>query len=68
MSLNIIGLMALPPINEDPNYYFKLLYDRSKIIKLKELSMGMSGDYEKALGNYSTYIRLGTAIFGERKI
>tara|TARA_B110001454_G_scaffold194354_1_gene195869 strand:+ start:707 stop:1372 length:666 start_codon:yes stop_codon:yes gene_type:complete len=68
LSLNIIGLMTLPPINEDPNYYFKLLYDRSKIINLKELSMGMSGDYEKALGNYSTYIRLGTAIFGERKI
>ena len=68
LSLNIIGLMALPPINEDPNYYFKLLYDRSKIIKLKELSIGMSGDYEKALDNYSTYIRLGTAIFGERKI
>ena len=68
MSLNIIGLMTLPPINEDPNYYFKLLYDRSKIINLKELSMGMSGDYEKALDNYSTYIRLGTAIFGERKI
>ena len=68
LSLNIIGLMTLPPINEDPNYYFKLLYDRSKIINLKELSMGMSGDYEKALDNYSTYIRLGTAIFGERKI
>ena len=68
LSLNIIGLMTLPPINEDPNYYFKLLYDRSKIINLKELSIGMSGDYEKALDNYSTYIRLGTAIFGERKI
>ena len=68
LSLNIIGLMALPPINEDPNHYFKLLYDRSKIINLKELSIGMSGDYEKALDNYSTYIRLGTAIFGERKI
>jgi len=68
LSLNIIGLMTLPPINEDPNHYFKLLNDRSKIINLKELSIGMSGDYEKALENYSTYIRLGTAIFGERKI
>ena len=66
LSLNIIGLMTLPPIDKDPSQYFKLLYDRSKILNLNELSIGMSGDYKKALENYSTYLRLGTAIFGNR--
>ena len=66
LSLNIIGLMTLPPIDKDPSQYFKLLYDRSKILNLNELSIGMSGDYKKALEYYSTYLRLGTAILGNR--
>jgi PLP dependent protein len=66
LSLDIIGLMTLPPVDKDPSQYFKLLNDRSKMLNLNELSIGMSGDYEKALENYSTYLRLGTAIFGNR--
>ena len=66
LSLDVIGLMTLPPIDEDPEQYFKLIKDKSKMLNLNELSIGMSGDYEKALENYSTYLRLGTAIFGNR--
>ena len=66
LSLNIIGLMVLPPLNEDPNKYFKILRDKSRELNLKDLSMGMSSDYEKALLFDSTFLRLGTAIFGKR--
>ena len=68
LSLNIIGLMILPPINQDPNRYFKILRDKSRELKLFDLSMGMSSDYIEAIENESTFLRLGTAIFGERKI
>ena len=60
--------MCLPPINIDPTRYFKILKEKSKKLNLSELSMGMSNDYEKAILCGSTYIRLGSAIFGERKI
>ena len=68
LSLNIIGLMVLPPINHDPDKYFKILRDKSKELNLKDLSMGMSSDYEQAVHHGSTYLRLGTAIFGERTL
>ena len=68
LSLNIIGLMCLPPISSNPNKYFKLLKDSSEKLNLKNLSMGMSSDYEQALINGSTYLRLGSAIMGQRKI
>jgi PLP dependent protein len=68
LSINIIGLMCLPPINIDPTKYFKLLKEKSKNLNIPELSMGMSNDYEKAILCGSTYLRLGTAIFGKRKI
>ena len=68
LSLDVIGLMCLPPINNDSNDYFKILKKTSEKLKLNNLSMGMSNDYEKAIYNGSTFIRLGTAIFGERKI
>jgi len=68
LSLNIIGLMCLPPINSNPDSYFKILKDKSNSLNLNELSMGMSGDYEKAVLNGSTYLRLGTEIFGKRNI
>ena len=68
LSLNIIGLMCLPPINSDPNKNFKILKKYSEKINLSDLSMGMSADYEHAIINGSTYLRLGTAIFGERTI
>ena len=68
LSLNIIGLMVLPPINEDPSKYFKILRDKAREFNLKNLSMGMSSDYEIALLYDSTFLRLGTAIFGSRNI
>ena len=66
LSLNVIGLMSLPPINDDPRKYFKILKKKSEELSLTDLSMGMSADYEQAILNGSTYLRLGTAIFGER--
>ena len=66
LSLNIIGLMCMPPINSDPDKYFKILKKNATELKLKHLSMGMSMDYENALINGATYLRLGTAIFGPR--
>ena len=66
LSLNIIGLMCLPPVNSDSNKYFKILKETSEKLNLTELSMGMSVDYDQAILNGSTYLRLGTAIFGAR--
>jgi len=66
LSLNIIGLMCMPPINSDSDKYFKILKKFSEKLDLSDLSMGMSSDYEIATLNGSTYLRLGTAIFGER--
>ena len=68
LSLNIIGLMCLPPINETPEKYFQILNKESELLGLKDSSMGMSADYEQALVYGSTFLRLGTAIFGDRKI
>ena len=66
LSLNIIGLMCLPPVNSDSGKYFKILKKTSEKLNLTDLSMGMSADYEQAVLNGSTYLRLGTVIFGER--
>ena len=66
LSLNIIGLMTLPKIDADPTDSFKMLREKSLELNLNELSMGMSNDYEKAIINGSTFLRLGTAIFGDR--
>ena len=66
LSLNVIGLMCLPPFGFSSTEYFKLLNDASKKINLKELSMGMSGDFENAVVHEATYLRLGTAILGKR--
>jgi len=66
LSLNIIGLMCLPPINSDSNKYFQILKKSGEKFNLNDLSMGMSVDYEQAILNGSTYLRLGTVIFGER--
>ena len=68
LSLNIIGLMCLPPIDSNPELFFKELKKKSDVLNLKDISMGMSGDYEKAVANGSTYLRLGTEIFGKRNI
>ena len=66
IELDVIGLMCIPPINHDPVPFFKELKDLNDKLNLPELSMGMSSDYEKAIENFSTYLRIGTDIFGER--
>jgi hypothetical protein len=64
--LNIVGLMCIPPIDEPPALHFAFLKKLADEYSLKELSMGMSGDFEKAIPLGATYIRVGTALFGER--
>ena len=66
LSLDIIGLMILPPNDEDPEKYFELLQKTSTKMNLNQLSMGMSNDYLRAIVYGATYIRLGTAILGDR--
>ena len=68
LSLDVIGLMCLPPMSENSKKYFKLLKEAGEKLNLKEFSMGMSEDYEDAIINGSTYLRLGTAILGKRVI
>ena len=64
--LNIIGLMALPPNNDNSKKYFKALDDLRKALALKDLSMGMSSDYLEAVKLNATYVRIGSSIFGPR--
>jgi len=64
--LDIIGLMCIPPANQDPAPYFKSLKEQAFNNGLPELSMGMSGDYLKAIECGSSFVRIGSAIFGER--
>lgn len=66
IELDVIGLMCIPPVNLDPVPFFKELKNLNNKLNLPELSMGMSSDYEKAIENYSTYLRIGTDIFGKR--
>ena len=66
-NLDVIGTMCLPPISEDPEKYFMRMNYLNKDLGLKELSMGMSADYISAIDFNSTYIRVGSKIFGERK-
>ena len=65
LKLNIVGLMCIPPADGDSNQYFKKLADLAKANNLKELSMGMSNDYECAIKNGATFIRVGSKIFSE---
>ncbi|MDC3331621.1 YggS family pyridoxal phosphate-dependent enzyme [Candidatus Pelagibacter sp.] len=66
LNLNIIGLMCIPPANEEPDQYFKEIKLLNKKFDLAEISMGMSSDYLKAVENSSSYLRIGSSIFGER--
>ena len=66
LSLNIVGLMCIPPINDPPEVHFRLLSDLANKNNLNELSIGMSGDYKKAIDFNPSYIRLGTILFGNR--
>ena len=65
--LNVIGLMCIPPVDKPPEIYFKKLQFLAKTNNLPELSMGMSGDYLKAIDFGSSFIRIGSLIFGDRK-
>lgn len=64
--ITVAGLMAVPPDNANPVPYFALLAKLARENGLDQLSMGMSGDFEKAIKLGATYIRVGTALFGER--
>ena len=65
LKLNIIGLMCIPPLEIDPSKYFIKLADLAKENNLNELSMGMSNDYEYAIKNGATFVRVGSKIFRE---
>ena len=64
--LDIIGLMCLPPVNEDPEKYFLELKQLASNLSLEKLSMGMSSDYLKAIKCGSSFLRIGSNIFGSR--
>ena len=67
LGLNIIGLMCIPPFGEDSSKFFSKMTELNELINLKELSMGMSSDYINALEYNSTYLRIGSDIFGQRR-
>ena len=66
IDLDIIGLMCIPPFQENSCKYFSEMKNLNKKLCLQELSMGMSSDYLDAIDNNSTYIRVGSSIFGKR--
>jgi len=66
LNLDILGLMCIPPESDDPNIYFNKLKFQNEKLGLKDLSMGMSSDFIKAIKNQATYIRIGSNIFGSR--
>ncbi len=66
LNLNIVGIMCIPPINDDPEISFLRMNYFKKKMNFKELSMGMSSDYLDAIKYNSTFLRIGSAIFGDR--
>ena len=66
LKLDVIGLMCIPPLNEETSKYFLKMNEINKKLKLNELSMGMSTDYLEAIENNATFIRIGSSIFGQR--
>ena len=66
LNLNVVGLMCIPPLNKDPVIFFKEISKMNKVHNFKELSMGMSSDYLEAARYNATYLRIGSAIFGQR--
>ena len=66
LSLDVIGLMCIPPFEEDPKKYFQEMNQINQSLNLNELSMGMSSDYLVALEHSATYLRIGSSIFGNR--
>jgi len=66
INLKIIGLMVIPPADQEADKYFKSLNILNKSLALENLSMGMSADYLEAIKNESTFVRIGSSIFGSR--
>ena len=66
IDLDLIGLMCIPPANIDPENYFKEMNKLNLMLGFSELSMGMSSDFLKAAKHFSTYVRIGSSIFGQR--
>ena len=66
LKLDVIGLMCIPPFNEDTKKYFEEMNELNKKLNLNELSMGMSSDYLEAIENNATFVRIGSSIFGQR--
>ena len=66
VGLNVIGLMCIPPVNIDPENYFEEMNKLNRTLGFAELSMGMSSDFLKASKHFSTYLRIGSSIFGQR--
>ena len=66
LQLNVVGLMAIPPANDNESKYFELLMKLNQSLGLAELSMGMSADFKEALKYKTTFVRIGSAIFGKR--
>ena len=66
LNINVIGLMAIPPNDGNEAIHFKHLMELNKSLGLKELSMGMSGDFQQALKYEATFLRIGSSIFGNR--
>ena len=66
LELDLMGLMCIPPISSDPEIHFNEMKQLNYSMGFKELSMGMSSDYIKAVKNLSTYVRIGSNIFGQR--
>jgi pyridoxal phosphate enzyme (YggS family) len=66
IGLNLIGLMCIPPADIDPEEYFEEMNKLNKNLNFSELSMGMSSDFLKAVQYHSTYVRIGSRIFGQR--
>ena len=66
INLDLIGLMCIPPVNIDPESYFEEMKNLNRHLGFKELSMGMSSDFLKAAKHSSTFLRIGSKIFGLR--
>jgi hypothetical protein len=66
LGLDILGLMCIPPAGENPGPHFALLRQLARESGVEKLSMGMSGDFETAVGFGATSVRVGSAIFGSR--
>ena len=66
LKLNVVGLMCIPPLDQDSKKYFEEMRALNKSLNLNDLSMGMSSDYLEAINYSATYLRIGSSIFGNR--